>query len=143
VKTMLAVLTLAFVVMSCASADPAQNATSPSQGSAIATTGIAPGVVSGEAAHTLVATGIKVVDVRTPAEYASGHVPGAVNIPFDEMPQRYAEVGPPSTPILVYCKTGRRSGIAIGTLRQKGFTTIYDLQAYDRWVSAEPPSRAQ
>ena len=133
--TFLAGLTLAFALMGCSSTGSAQNATSSSQ---VPST-IAPGVVSGDAAHTLVAAGIKVVDVRTPAEYASGHVPGAVNIPFDEMPQRYTEVGPPSTPILVYCKTGRRSGIAIGTLRQKGFTTIYDLQAYDRWVvSAEP-----
>ncbi len=104
---------------------------------------VPPGVVDGKAAHALVAGGIKVVDVRTPGEFAAGHVPGAVNIPFDEMPRRFSEVGPPAAPVLVYCKSGRRSAIAIGTLREKGFTKIYDLQAYDRWVAAEPASPAR
>jgi rhodanese-related sulfurtransferase len=104
------------------------------QGSRIASTGIVPGVVDGEVAHTLVTAGITVVDVRTPAEFASGHVPGAVNIPYDEMARRYGELGPPSTAVLIYCKTGRRSGLATTTLREKGFTQIYDLQSYDNWV---------
>jgi phage shock protein E len=103
---------------------------------AIAATGIAPGVVDGEAARKLVAAGIKVVDVRTPAEFDAGHVPGAVNIPYDEMPQRHGELGPSSTPVLVYCKSGQRSSRAIATLRERGFTQIFDLLAYDRWLAA-------
>jgi len=97
---------------------------------------VPPGVVDGAAARQLVAAGVKVVDVRTPAEFAAGHVPGAVNIPYDEMERRYGELGPKSTPLLVYCRTGHRSGIAIKTLREHGFETIYDLKAYDRWVQS-------
>jgi rhodanese-related sulfurtransferase len=103
-----------------------------------AVAGVAPGLVDGPTAHQLVASGVKVVDVRTPAEFAGGHVPGAVNIPYDQMDARHAEVGPSSTPVLVYCQSGRRSDIAAKTLRSKGFQTIYDLQAYDRWVASEP-----
>jgi phage shock protein E len=109
----------------------------------IAETGIFPGIIDGEAAHTLVAAGIKVVDVRTPAEFATGHVPGAVNIPHDEMTRRYGELGPASTPVLTYCKSGRRSALAIATLRDKGFTQLYDLQSYDNWALAEATPAAR
>jgi len=100
--------------------------------------GVSPGIVDAPAARKLVAAGVQVVDVRTRAEFDAGHVPGAVNIPFDEIAQRTAEVGPPSTPVLLYCKSGRRSGIAGETLRKAGFTKIYDLQSYDRWTASEP-----
>lgn len=100
--------------------------------------GVTPGVVDSATARKLVAAGVKVVDVRTPAEFAAGHVPGAVNIPHDEMAARHAEVGPPSTPVLLYCRTGRRTAIAGQALRDRGFTSIYDMQSYDRWVASEP-----
>lgn len=99
------------------------------------------GIVDGAAAHELVADGVKVVDVRTPAEFAAGHVPGAINIPFDQMPQRAAELAPASTPLLLYCHSGRRSGIAIATLKSKGFTRIWDMQAFDRWAASEPKKK--
>ena len=93
-----------------------------------------PGIVDGATARQLVAAGVKVVDVRTCSEYDAGHVPGAVNIPFDEIARRSGELGPASTPLLLYCRTGHRSGIAATTLRSRGFTRLFDLQAYDRWV---------
>ncbi|MFO0581683.1 MAG: rhodanese-like domain-containing protein [Anaeromyxobacter sp.] len=95
-------------------------------------------LVDGAEAHRLVKEGVKVVDVRTAQEFAAGHVPGAVNIPFDEIEKRAAELGPPGTKVLLYCRTGRRSGIAAETLRAKGYTNLFDLQAYDRWVASEP-----
>ena len=100
--------------------------------------GVTPGVVDGPTARKLVAAGVKVVDVRTPAEFAAGHVPGAVNIPHDQMAARHAEVGPPSTPVLLYCRSGRRPAIAAQALREKGFSSLYDMQSYDRWVESEP-----
>jgi rhodanese-related sulfurtransferase len=100
--------------------------------------GVKPGVVDGATAHELVAAGVKVVDVRTPGEFAEGHVPGAINIPHDQMASRHREIGPPSTPVLLYCRTGRRTEIAARTLREKGFSTLYDLQAYDKWLASEP-----
>jgi rhodanese-related sulfurtransferase len=107
-------------------------------GEEAAVAGVKPGIVDGATARRLVAGGVKVVDVRTPAEFASGHVPGAVNIPYDEMAKRHAEIGPPSTPVLLYCRSGRRSEVASRALRERGFSAIYDLQAYERWVRSEP-----
>ncbi|HYG69276.1 MAG TPA: rhodanese-like domain-containing protein, partial [Anaeromyxobacteraceae bacterium] len=73
--------------------------------------GVPPGVIDGATARTLVAKGVKVVDVRTPAEFQRGHVPGALNIPHDEMAKRHAELGPPSTPVILYCRSGRRTDL--------------------------------
>ena len=141
-KRLAVVGAIAFLMPGCASSgETASQARATSeQGSRIASTGIVPGVVDGEVAHTLVVAGIKVVDVRTPAEFESGHVPGAANIPYDEMARRYGELGPTSTAVLIYCKTGRRSGLATTTLRENGFTQIYDLQSYDNWVLADATS---
>ena len=100
--------------------------------------GVQPGEVDGATARKLVAAGVKVVDVRTPAEFATGHVPGAINIPHDQMAARAGEIGPPSTPVLLYCRTGPRTKPATEALREKGFTTIYDMKAYSRWAEAEP-----
>lgn len=97
-----------------------------------------PGLVDVATARRLVAAGVTVVDVRTPAEFQAGHVPGAVNIPFDEVKRRAGELGPPSTPLVLYCRSGRRSGIAAATLKRQGFDRLYDLQVYNRWVASEP-----
>lgn len=95
-----------------------------------------PGLVSGEAARTLVERGAVVVDVRTPQEFAAGHVPGAVNIPFDEIGRRAAEVGSPSSAVVLYCRSGRRSAIAGETLRGLGFEKVYDMQRATDWPTA-------
>ncbi len=113
-------------------------AATSSVGSSLA--GVKPGVVDANTARKLAAAGVKVVDVRTPAEFAAGHVPGAVNIPYDEMARRHGEIGPPSTPVLIYCRTGHRSGIAGQTLREKGFTRLFDLQRWDLWAASQPPN---
>lgn len=112
----------------------------PAAPKAAALAGIAPGAVDGQAARKLVAAGVKVVDVRTPAEFAEGHVPGAVNIPYDEMPRRSSEVGPPSTPVLLYCRSGRRSALAGEALREKGFSQLYDMKSYDEWTTEPKPA---
>jgi rhodanese-related sulfurtransferase len=108
----------------------------PPTGAGVA--GVVPGEVDGATARKLVASGVKVVDVRTPEEFSAGHVPGALNIPHDQMASRHGEIGPPSTPVLVYCKSGRRTEIATRTLREKGFSAIYDMRSYDRWKESEP-----
>lgn len=96
----------------------------------------APGVVDGTTAAALAARGARVVDVRTPQEFAAGHVPGAVNIPFDEIARRAGEFGDPDSPVVLYCRSGRRSAIAADALRSLGFVKVYDAQRYDRWPLA-------
>ncbi len=142
VATILAALSLAAGPFRADAGGEKAPATAPaatsSAGQALA--GVQPGIVDANAARKLVAAGVKVVDVRTPAEFAAGHVPGAVNIPYDEMARRHGEIGPSSTPVLIYCRSGHRAGIAGQTLREEGFTRIFDLQRYDRWTGSELPS---
>jgi phage shock protein E len=89
--------------------------------------------IDGSTAKALAAAGAKVVDVRTPEEFASGHVPGAINIPYDQLPRRAAEIGPPSTKVVLYCRTGRRSGMAAEALQKAGFSQLYDLRSVTSW----------
>ncbi len=98
--------------------------------------GPVPGVVDGATAKALVDAGARVVDVRTPEEFASGHVPGAVNVPYDEIAGRLSEVGPKDAPVIVYCRSGRRSGIAAEELKKAGYTKVFDLQAATAWPGA-------
>ena len=72
--------------------------------------------------------GSLVLDVRSPEEYASGHVPGAVNIPYAELPDRISELGGPSAEVVVYCESGRRAGVAEEVLRQAGFSRVLHLE---------------
>lgn len=94
---------------------------------------IPPGVVDGKSARALVAAGAVVVDVRTPQEFATGHVPGATNIPYDQMRERASELGGPQTPVVLYCRTGRRSAVALQTLKELGYEKLWDLQTVERW----------
>ncbi len=55
------------------------------------------------------------VDVRTASEYKSGHIEGAINIPYDN--------------IIVYCKSGVRSSQAFDSLKNAGYNNVYDLGA--------------
>ncbi|MCX5730476.1 MAG: rhodanese-like domain-containing protein [Deltaproteobacteria bacterium] len=89
--------------------------------------------IDGATARSLAAAGAKVVDVRTPEEFASGHVPGAINIPYDEIGKRASEIGPPSTQVLLYCRTGRRSGIAADALDRAGYKKVYDFRTVTAW----------
>lgn len=105
-------------------------ASASSQESALATP---PGIVDGKTARALAAAGAVVVDVRTPQEFAAGHVSGAKNIPYDQIRVRAAELGGPQTPVVLYCRTGRRSAIAIQTLKELGYEKLWDLQTVERW----------
>jgi rhodanese-related sulfurtransferase len=108
----------------------------PLPGAATSPPGPVPGIVDGATAKALVDAGAKVVDVRTPEEFASGHVPGAVNIPYEEIAKRLAEVGPKDAPVVLYCRSGRRSGIAAEELTKAGYTKVFDLQAATAWPGA-------
>jgi rhodanese-related sulfurtransferase len=92
-----------------------------------------PGLVDGATARELQARGATVLDVRTQKEFEEGHVPGALNIPYDQVAARSAELGARSTPVVLYCRTGRRSAVAAGELVKQGFTAVYDLKALADW----------
>lgn len=65
------------------------------------------------------------IDVRTAAEYQTGHARAAINIPYEAIAERIATLTPDrNTHIVLYCRTGRRSGIAEQTLRQMGYQQV-------------------
>jgi phage shock protein E len=70
----------------------------------------------------MIRSGARIVDVRTPEEFAAGHVDGAENIPLDEVAARLGDFGEPTDAIVVYCRTGSRSSIALDILRKNGFS---------------------
>jgi len=74
------------------------------------------------------------LDVRTPQEFASGHIEGAVNIAVEELEYRLSEV-PADKEIIVYCQSGRRSAIAADTLEANGYT-VRDLGGVINWTGA-------
>ncbi len=81
------------------------------------------------------------VDVRSPAEFASGHVPTAVNIPVD------AIAGQPPTEdktalVIVYCRSGTRSARARDVLAGLGYVNVVDFGSLSRWTGdlvCDPP----
>jgi phage shock protein E len=72
------------------------------------------------------------VDVRSPEEFATGHIPGAVNIALPNLPQRMATL-PHDQPIILYCRSGARSHEAVKILAQGGFSDIHDLGGITEW----------
>ena len=91
------------------------------------------GDVTGSDARRLVDAGARLVDVRTPEEFAAGHIAGAVNIPVQELDRRIGELEPKEGPIVVYCRTGIRSGRATLVLKGAGYPQVHDLGAMSRW----------
>ena len=76
-----------------------------------------------------------IVDVRTPEEFASGHVPGAKNIPLGELPSRFAEI-PMDGPVHVVCHSGGRSARASELLASKGYAAINVTGGTQAWIQA-------
>jgi rhodanese-related sulfurtransferase len=91
------------------------------------------GNVSGAEARQLVQAGARLVDVRTPDEFAAGHVPGALNIPVQQLNTRVGELEPKDAAVVVYCRSGHRSGNAARMLKSAGFTAVHDLGPMSRW----------
>lgn len=71
--------------------------------------------------------GATVIDVRTAEEFAAGHLDNAINIPFEEIAAKINTLDiAKDTQIVLYCRSGRRSGIAFDTLVAEGFTQSYN-----------------
>lgn len=73
-----------------------------------------------------------VIDVRTPEEYAAGHVDGAILIPHSQIGDRIAGVvADKSAPLVLYCRSGRRAEMAAEVLRMQGYTRVQNLGGLD------------
>ncbi len=79
-----------------------------------------------------------VFDVRTDGEFKAGHLKNAINIPYDEIKEKIsAHVNDKDDVIIVYCRSGRRSGIAKKTLDELGYTNVTNGGAYSRLKKTE------
>jgi len=82
-----------------------------------------------------------VLDVRTPAEFAAGHVPGARNVSHDLLSSRLAELAPlRDKQVVLYCRSGRRTLLAVDVLHAAGFTHLAHLEGdYLAWEAEHRP----
>lgn len=123
--TCAAVLALALTAGACSS-EPEVSATAGATASAAP----APSATldATEFAAALKRPGTTVVDVRTPAEFAEGHLAGAVNIDVSspDFTQQLAGLDP-AAPYAVYCRSGNRSAAALAQMAAVGFTGAYHL----------------
>jgi rhodanese-related sulfurtransferase len=127
----LAVSTLSISIAGCGSADPADAGSAGSAGQATVTAkspAVAGLVTPQQAAELAVDPAVTVIDVRTPEEFAAGHLAGATMVDF------YAadfadQIGAldRSQPYLVYCRSGNRSGQATALMAELGFEHVADL----------------
>ena len=71
--------------------------------------------------------------VRTPQEYAQGHIPGSKNIPLQTLHDAEAAVKDKGTPLYVYCQSGARSSQAASLLKQMGYTNVTNIGGIAAW----------
>ena len=72
-------------------------------------------------------SGAVLLDVRTPEEYRSGHIPGSKNIPLQTIDRVSTVVENKDTSLYVYCQSGARSRQAAGVLKQMGYTNVNNI----------------
>ena len=120
------------------SAAPAAETTTQTE----TTTAAQPTLLQPTDAQELIATGdVEVLDVRTPEEYAEGHIDGATLIDFYEpdFADRIAELDRGAT-YVVYCRSGNRSGQAVALMAEQGFTAVNDVDGgVTAWSAAGLP----
>ena len=79
-------------------------------------------------------SGATFVDVRSPGEFASGNAPGTINIPLSELGSRLGEI-PSSSPVVVCCASGTRSGMARMLLKKNGYSQVFNI---GKWTNLLP-----
>jgi len=69
------------------------------------------------------------IDVRSPKEFAQGHIPGAVNVPHENINDYISELeGHKDKPIIIYCQSGRRAKLAMKVLQKLDFSEVMHLE---------------
>mgnify|MGYP003610801277 CR=1 FL=1 len=76
-----------------------------------------------------VASGGQLIDVRTPEEFASGHIDGAINLSLQEIEAGKLPTAAKDRAVYVYCRSGNRSAQAVTILKQAGYANVIDLGA--------------
>ncbi len=74
-----------------------------------------------------------IIDVRTPEEFAGGHIEGAYNIPLDRIDITLQVVKDKNTPLYLYCRSSARSGQALHYLQSEGYTNALNMGGIMSW----------
>lgn len=73
-----------------------------------------------------------IIDVRTPQEFQSGHIKNAINIPYEVIGRKIKQVAEKKDQeVILYCRSGRRSGIALKTLTKLGYANAKNVGGYE------------
>jgi rhodanese-related sulfurtransferase len=84
---------------------------------------------------------LKVIDVRTPGEFAASHIPGSYNVPLPELGEHRAEIRAASAPVVLVCQSGRRAAQAETQLAEAGLLDVHVLEGgLQAWQAAEQPT---
>jgi rhodanese-related sulfurtransferase len=96
--------------------------------------------ISAADAKAMIDKGFRVVDVRTPAEFGSGHIPQAESVPLDSVLARPKDVLKTEGDVIFVCQVGQRSALAAEMAAAVGLTNLYNLEGgTDAWVKAGYP----
>ena len=88
--------------------------------------------------------GALLVDVRSEAEFAGGHLDGAINVPHDRVGKRLSEFGADKRrTIVVYCRSGHRAGLAKAALEQAGYQDVINGGGIGQMQAAKPAATAR
>lgn len=111
------------------------------------------GLANEEQARGWLREGARVIDVRSPEEFAQRRLPGAMNIPLNGIREQIGSVAPRKDEILLlHCVAGGRSAMGVRALKQLGYTAVHNLGSYSRAErilsshnapSPLPPSRTE
>ena len=74
------------------------------------------------------------VDVRSSGEFASANAPGTINIPLQELSSRLNEISK-STPVVLCCASGTRSGMAKMMLKKNGYQNVYNIGTWSKFLA--------
>ena len=85
-----------------------------------------------------------IIDVRTPNEFRSGHVEGAINLPIDDLTESSIDkIVRKDQPVVLYCKSGGRSKTAANRLRNWGYQDVYNLKTQSRVEKARQENSSE
>jgi len=86
--------------------------------------------------ESVLAAGARLVDVREPDEYTSGHVPGALSVPLGQVPDRIAECCPTNETTYLICRSGARSANAGEFLADRGHDVVNVIGGTMAWIAS-------
>ena len=90
-------------------------------------------------AWPMIQSGVLVIDVRSEKEYAEGHLDGAINIEWDQTEALLAAIGSDrQRPVVLYCRSGNRSGKSIAELESRGYTRLFNATGLEALQETKP-----